>query len=83
MDIYRDAEGRIREPKKGEVAVVYGEFPKCDVPRGCSADALLDFKTKYGPWANACKRHYPELAGRVKPRVGLGIGQYLVKKEGA
>jgi hypothetical protein len=80
MSVYRDAAGRIREPKSGEVAKVF-DFPKCD-KRGCDADALLDFKSKYGPWANACKRHYPELAGRVKPRVGLGIGQWLVKKEG-
>lgn len=79
MAVYRDAEGRVREPKRGEVAVV-GSFPKCNAER-CSADALLDFKSKYGPWANACKRHYPQLAGRVKPRVGVGIGQYLVKED--
>ena len=81
MSIYRDAAGRERVSKRGEVVEV-GEFPTCNADR-CSAPALLDFKSKYGPWANACKRHYPQLAGRVKPHVGTGIGQWLVKKADA
>ena len=51
------------------------ELPRCQA-EGCTALARYDFKTKFGPWAYACPKHWIEL--RAAPALGLGIGQFLV-----
>lgn len=45
-------------------------FHYCDLcPRGDEVIAQYDGKTKWGPWANMCEKHFAE-AG-----VGLGTGK--------
>lgn len=52
-------------------------LPNCDFE--CNDFASYDFKTKFGPWANGCNRHWIE--NRAFPTLGTGKGQRLVKKE--
>jgi len=47
------------------------ERPKCDF---CELAAIVDGKTRVGPWANMCLRHYL-LCG---VGLGLGKGQFLL-----
>ena len=50
-------------------------LPDCDF---CLVDvaAMYDFKTKMGPWANACAQHWKQY--RASPKLGTGHGQKLV-----
>jgi len=48
-----------------------GEIPLCDFcqsdwPNPCATPAVLDGKTKLGPWANMCEAH--------NKRYGIGLG---------
>lgn len=60
------------------------ELPRCDfAPTSawpnygpCEGPARYDFKTKGGPWANGCERHYR--AYRAFRELGTGKGQRLV-----
>lgn len=54
-----------------------GPVPNCDF---CSQDGLkvvseYDAKTKFGPWANMCERHFKE---NGFGRLGTGYGQKIL-----
>ena len=53
-------------------------IPPCDFCNG-SVLAVVDGKTRIGPWANMCQRHF-DLVG---VGLGTGKGQRFVLKEGA
>ena len=46
---------------------------RCDF---CGAEALYDFKTQMGPWANGCQEDYE--AYRLYQNLGTGMGQKLI-----
>jgi hypothetical protein len=48
--------------------------PSCDF---CKSEAVIDGKTRFGPWANMCLDHF--LAFGVG--LGLGKGQFLLVEE--
>lgn len=50
------------------------ELPTCDY---CALDASFDGKTKAGPWANMCDRHFSHHGVGL----GTGIGQELIERE--
>lgn len=56
-------------------------MPPCDFAQTESACDLgqdrYDFKTKYGPWANACTSHWT--IHRMHNELGTGKGQKLVR----
>lgn len=56
--------------------VIVEKLPTCDF---CGKVACYDFKTKMGPWANACKEHY--LSNRMYDTLGTGKGQKLEASE--
>ncbi len=60
---------RITRPK-------YCDFCKHPCNGARQVIALYDFKTRMGPWANACEEHYLEY--RYHPDLGTGLGQRLV-----
>lgn len=55
-------------------------IPKCDI---CSAEknrsvpAIVDAKTKMGPWANMCATHFIH-DGYYYPALGTGLGQRFI-----
>lgn len=51
-------------------------LPNCDFPHFQPTPARYDFKTKQGPWANGCRKHWE--AHRFYPDLGTGKGQYLI-----
>jgi hypothetical protein len=51
-------------------------LPACDFG---PEPAEYDFKTKFGPWANGCERHWKEM--RAFPTLGTGQGQKLVVRQ--
>ena len=52
-------------------------FPDCNFPHeGKVPPASYDFRTRQGPWAYGCTRHWEE--HRATPELGTGIGQELV-----
>jgi hypothetical protein len=54
------------------------ELPPCDFcPPSSGRKAVIDGKTKAGPWANMCSIHY----GRHGVGLGLGHGQRLELKQ--
>jgi len=59
--------------------VQVNEYPNCDFCRlnGVKCHALVDGKTKLGPWAFMCLPHHE----RVGIGLGLGKGQLLVKRQ--
>ena len=50
------------------------ELPSCDFCRD-GTEAHWDFRTKMGPWANGCDRHFEE--HRVSANTGVGFAQRL------
>jgi len=46
-------------------------IPKCDF---CEQRGPYDFKTRMGPWAHGCEKHWVEY--RAAAWLGLGLGQY-------
>jgi len=56
------------------------ELPHCDIcaQNGMETPAEYDFKTKMGPWANACEPHW--IRYRAFAELGTGKGQKLVTK---
>jgi hypothetical protein len=54
-------------------AVTVDRLPKCDF---CDNPAHYDFKTRMGPWANACPLHWKVY--RNSPQLGTGFGQRLI-----
>lgn len=60
--------------------VVVSHLPKCDMcaDEGKTILAAYDAKTKAGPWANMCQRHF-DIFGLG---LGTGYGQRLIIKEG-
>ena len=44
----------------------------------CKNQAMYDFKTKMGPWANGCRDHY--LQYRFYEELGIGKGQLLTEQ---
>jgi hypothetical protein len=57
--------------------VVVTNIPPCDFPHGLqsSPPAVVDGKTKMGPWAYMCQAHYAAYGVGL----GTGRGQKLVK----
>lgn len=62
--------------------VVMAVLPRCDFCRqnGQETTASYDFKTRQGPWAYGCERHWKQY--RAENRLGTGIGQRLVLVKG-
>lgn len=60
-------------PVTGDMTTVT-VIPLCDAPR-CQAKAVVDGKTKFGPWAYACAEH----AATWEIETGPGKGQWLVE----
>lgn len=54
--------------KRWDEAVV-ASVPKCDY---CERLAMVDGKTKDGPWANMCEKHFEQN--------GIGLGQGMGQK---
>lgn len=52
------------------------KLPECNF---CSEPALYDFKTKMGPWAFGCQKHFD--IHRLFDTLGTGRGQKLVVEE--
>jgi hypothetical protein len=60
--------------------IITGTRP-CDIcPVGADTVAAYDGKTRMGPWANMCEKHW---ATHGVGRLGTGYGQKLVTKETA
>jgi hypothetical protein len=65
-------------------SVEVSSLPKCDLcnpmgfPGGHQEVAEYDGRTKQGPWANMCKRHFKQHGVGL----GLGKGQRLVLRKG-
>lgn len=53
---------------------VVRQFPKCDF---CSEKAKYDARTRMGPWAYLCEKHFKEYGVGL----GLGRGQMLILKK--
>lgn len=51
--------------------VEVGYLPQCDF---CSEKAIYDAKTKMGPWAYMCEKHFKINLGKL----GNGKGQKLI-----
>lgn len=58
---------------KQHTQVVVSERPSCDFCN-ISTPAMIDGKTKMGPWANMCNKHY----AMYGVGLGLGLGQRLM-----
>lgn len=55
-------------------------LPNCDFcPKEKPRKARYDFKTNWGPWANACSIHFS--TNRATPILGTGFGQRLIEGE--
>lgn len=61
-----------------------GRLPDCDLGPGsmgfgpdCPNEARYDFKTKMGPWAFGCEKHWRQY--RASAKLGTGLGQKLVR----
>ncbi len=65
-------------PKPGEVVEVES-IPACDFC-GDGTPGPYDFRTKLGPWANGCERHWIEM--RAEPGLGVGIAQLWITRAG-
>lgn len=63
------------KPEKGKICVV-SAIPQCNF---CAAPGPYDFKTKSGPWANACESHYK--IHREHAKLGTGMGQLWITKD--
>jgi hypothetical protein len=50
------------------------ERPKCDF---CNGVAVVDGKTRFGPWANMCPLHFATYGVGL----GLGKGQFLLEEK--
>lgn len=61
--------------ERGKVVLV-PELPDCNF---CEKKANYDFKTRMGPWANACVTHYRQ--NRLYAVLGTGKGQMLITEE--
>lgn len=66
--------------------ILVGSIPECDFCRMAPDDVLgevkpgpYDFKTRMGPWANACEHHYRMY--RAFSDLGTGKGQLWVTEE--
>lgn len=61
--------------------VYMDSIPACDLCRGAGRDrpAEYDAKTKQGPWAYLCHRHY--LMHRFYQTLGTGKGQRLYRRK--
>lgn len=59
--------------------VTVSELPACQIANDCNVPAEYDFKTQYGPWAYACRKHWEQ--ARYFPTLGTGKGQHLVVEE--
>ena len=59
--------------------VIVAKRPNCDfcAKDGRTVPAMIDGKTKMGPWANMCNKHY----ARYGIGLGLGKGQKLMTIE--
>ena len=57
--------------------VTVRELPRCDfcAIEGTDVAAEYDFRTKHGPWANGCERHWR--VNRASSQLGTGHGQLL------
>jgi len=59
--------------------VTVDALPPCDFcPPSANRKAVIDGKTKQGPWANMCALHF----ARHGVGLGTGLGQRLVLSEG-
>jgi hypothetical protein len=63
-----------------DTEVILTQVKLCDFCkiRGIQSPAEYDFKTRGGPWANACEKHYDQ--HKAYPTLGLGKGQKLIYK---
>lgn len=69
------------EPEKGKVVVV-DMIPACyfcGLEGNADVDGPYDFKTRMGPWASGCERHWR--AYRAVPALGVGAGQLWITKD--
>jgi len=60
------------------ITVEVAALPNCDFDQDTKVPAAYDGKTKFGPWANMCERHFKVYG------LGLGIGRgqkFVLKKE--
>lgn len=64
-------------PKQGEIVIV-GSIPGCNFCQDGTAGPF-DFKTKMGPWANGCERHY--LTYRAATGLGVGKAQRWITQD--
>jgi hypothetical protein len=64
-------------PKKVKLVphqvILVSSIPRCNF---CDAPGPYDFKTRMGPWANACEKHWK--AYRASATLGTGKGQLWV-----
>ncbi len=58
---------------KNTKETIVSKLPKCDF---CECNARYNAKTKNGPWAYMCLRHWKNYA--LSDELGLGIGQNLI-----
>lgn len=58
--------------------VTINSLPLCNFcqQEGTEQKAEYDFKTRMGPWANGCKRHWKQY--RAYESLGTGMGQQLI-----
>lgn len=70
----------MRRGIKGNVVRVKN-LPPCDfcLSGGIERPARYDFRTKFGPWAYGCLKHF-ELH-RASRLLGIGHGQLLVRRD--
>ena len=63
-------------PISGKVVVV-DEIPDCDICKD-GTPGPYDFKTKHGPWAHGCEKHFNLLSAGGPGKLGVGIAQLWI-----